>query len=133
MDLEHNLAKVVPALAPQGQARNLERVGPEERPPRMGPLACRVAQVIPGRVLVTPGSVVVTPGSVVVTTGSVVVTPGSVVWSRGEVAVVYAILKWINGWFGNGSKGSNVKEDGFNPVNTAQRQTSDAIREWKTD
>ncbi|GKA10898.1 hypothetical protein Tco_0690331 [Tanacetum coccineum] len=33
LDLEHNLAKVVPALAPQGQARNLERMGPEERPP----------------------------------------------------------------------------------------------------
>ncbi|GJR69583.1 hypothetical protein Tco_0991406 [Tanacetum coccineum] len=29
----------VPAQHPLGQAHNLERVGPEERPPRMGPLA----------------------------------------------------------------------------------------------
>ncbi|GKB11420.1 hypothetical protein Tco_0845343 [Tanacetum coccineum] len=40
----NTLAKVVPALAPQGQARNLERTGPEERPPRMGPLASKAAQ-----------------------------------------------------------------------------------------
>ncbi|GKG26879.1 hypothetical protein Tco_0402582, partial [Tanacetum coccineum] len=44
LGLEHNLAKVVPALAPQGQARNLERVGTKERPPRMGPLASQAAQ-----------------------------------------------------------------------------------------
>ncbi|GJR03370.1 hypothetical protein Tco_0526354 [Tanacetum coccineum] len=36
--------KVVPALAPQGQARNLERVGPKERPLCMGPLASQAAQ-----------------------------------------------------------------------------------------
>ncbi|GJV26779.1 hypothetical protein Tco_1383227 [Tanacetum coccineum] len=34
---------VVPALAPHGQTRNLERVVPEERPPRMGPLASKAA------------------------------------------------------------------------------------------
>ncbi|GJT44685.1 putative ribonuclease H-like domain-containing protein [Tanacetum coccineum] len=34
----------MPALAPQGQARNMERVGPEERPPRMGPMASKAAQ-----------------------------------------------------------------------------------------
>ncbi|GKG21225.1 hypothetical protein Tco_0383820, partial [Tanacetum coccineum] len=44
LGLEHNLANVVPTLAPQGQARNLERVGPEERPPRMGPLTSKAAQ-----------------------------------------------------------------------------------------
>ncbi|GJR64116.1 hypothetical protein Tco_0010181 [Tanacetum coccineum] len=44
LGLEHNLAKVVPALAPQGQERNRERVGPEERPPHMGPLESRAAQ-----------------------------------------------------------------------------------------
>nr|GFB97124.1 hypothetical protein [Tanacetum cinerariifolium] len=32
-------AAVVPALAPPGQAYNLERVVPEERPLHMGPLA----------------------------------------------------------------------------------------------
>ncbi|GJX70541.1 hypothetical protein Tco_0307712 [Tanacetum coccineum] len=44
LDLEHNLAKVVPALAPQGQARNLERVGLKSVLPRKGPTAVRVAQ-----------------------------------------------------------------------------------------
>ncbi|GJR29439.1 hypothetical protein Tco_1105671 [Tanacetum coccineum] len=44
LGLEHNLVKVVLVLAPQGQARNLERVGPEERPPCMGPLASKAAQ-----------------------------------------------------------------------------------------
>nr|GEX17114.1 hypothetical protein [Tanacetum cinerariifolium] len=39
LGLEYNLVKVVPALAPQGQVCNLERLGPEERPLRMGPLA----------------------------------------------------------------------------------------------
>nr|GFD63055.1 hypothetical protein [Tanacetum cinerariifolium] len=39
LDLGYNLVKVVPALAPQGQAYNLERVVPEERPLRMGPLS----------------------------------------------------------------------------------------------
>nr|GEZ91102.1 putative reverse transcriptase domain-containing protein [Tanacetum cinerariifolium] len=39
LGLGHNLARVVPALDPQGQVCNLERVGPEERPLRMGPLA----------------------------------------------------------------------------------------------
>nr|GFA65448.1 hypothetical protein [Tanacetum cinerariifolium] len=39
LDLGHNLVKVVPALAPQGQVYNLERVVPEERPLCMGPLA----------------------------------------------------------------------------------------------
>ncbi|GJY83343.1 hypothetical protein Tco_0496719 [Tanacetum coccineum] len=38
------MAKVVPALAPQGHARNMERVGPEERPPRMDPIASKAAQ-----------------------------------------------------------------------------------------
>ncbi|GKF85824.1 hypothetical protein Tco_0253651, partial [Tanacetum coccineum] len=42
--LEHNLAKVVPTLAPQGQTRNLERVGPEERPPRISLMASRATQ-----------------------------------------------------------------------------------------
>nr|GFC39280.1 hypothetical protein [Tanacetum cinerariifolium] len=36
---------VVPALAPQGQICNLEKVGPEERPLHMGPLASQVTQV----------------------------------------------------------------------------------------
>ncbi|GKF77280.1 hypothetical protein Tco_0229750, partial [Tanacetum coccineum] len=40
------MAKVVPALAPQGQTRNLERVGLEERPLHMGPLASKAAQGI---------------------------------------------------------------------------------------
>ncbi|GJY06255.1 hypothetical protein Tco_0373309 [Tanacetum coccineum] len=44
-DLEHNQVRVVPAQAPLGQAHNLERVVPEERPPIMGPLAGEVAQV----------------------------------------------------------------------------------------
>ncbi|GKG09071.1 hypothetical protein Tco_0334903, partial [Tanacetum coccineum] len=35
---------VVPALAPRGQARNLEKVGPKEQPPCMGPLASKAAQ-----------------------------------------------------------------------------------------
>ncbi|GJT48974.1 hypothetical protein Tco_0975131 [Tanacetum coccineum] len=39
-----NLGRVH-ALAPPGQAHNRERVGPEERPLSMGPLACTVAQV----------------------------------------------------------------------------------------
>nr|GFD17988.1 hypothetical protein [Tanacetum cinerariifolium] len=39
LDLGYNLVKVVPALAPRGHAYNLERVVPEERPLRMGPLA----------------------------------------------------------------------------------------------
>nr|GFD02647.1 hypothetical protein [Tanacetum cinerariifolium] len=39
LDLGYNLVKVVPAMAPQGQVYNLERVVPEERPLRMGPLA----------------------------------------------------------------------------------------------
>nr|GFD02842.1 hypothetical protein [Tanacetum cinerariifolium] len=38
--LEHT--QVVPALAPRGQAYNLERVVPEERPLHMGPLASQV-------------------------------------------------------------------------------------------
>nr|GFC16285.1 hypothetical protein [Tanacetum cinerariifolium] len=44
LGLGHNLARVVPALAPQGQVCNLERVGPEERPLLMGPLASQVTQ-----------------------------------------------------------------------------------------
>ncbi|GKB43366.1 hypothetical protein Tco_0888308 [Tanacetum coccineum] len=39
-----DIVRVGPALAPQSQARNLERVGPEERLPRMGPLASKAAQ-----------------------------------------------------------------------------------------
>nr|GFD42224.1 hypothetical protein [Tanacetum cinerariifolium] len=35
----YNLVKVVPALAPHDQVCNLERVVPEERRLRMGPLA----------------------------------------------------------------------------------------------
>nr|GFD44340.1 hypothetical protein [Tanacetum cinerariifolium] len=38
LELEHNLVKMVPTLAPRGQVYNLERVVPEERPLHMGPL-----------------------------------------------------------------------------------------------
>nr|GFD48639.1 hypothetical protein [Tanacetum cinerariifolium] len=39
LDMGYNLVKVVPDLAPRGQAYNLERVVPKERPLHMGPLA----------------------------------------------------------------------------------------------
>nr|GFD37495.1 hypothetical protein [Tanacetum cinerariifolium] len=39
LDLGYNLVKVVPDLALRGQAYNLERVVPKERPLHMGPLA----------------------------------------------------------------------------------------------
>nr|GFD35068.1 hypothetical protein [Tanacetum cinerariifolium] len=39
LDLGYNLVKVVPALAPRGQAYNMERVVREERPLHMGPLS----------------------------------------------------------------------------------------------
>ncbi|GJV00110.1 hypothetical protein Tco_1329380 [Tanacetum coccineum] len=44
LGLETNIWRELPALAPQGQARNLERVGLKERPPCMGPLASKAAQ-----------------------------------------------------------------------------------------